>query len=405
MKLSLCMIVKDEEQSLPHCLDSAKDVVDEIVILDTGSSDRTIAIAKDYGATVAEFPWNNDFAAARNEALKHVTGDWVLVLDADEELTEEAGPHIRTAMVDDSLLVVSLIREELGAVQSPYSLTSRLFRRHPKIEFSRPYHALIDDSVMALLAAEPQWNFATLQTVAIAHTGYTQASISKKDKKARAQKAMETYLADHPDDPYVCSKLGALYTTSGQHKPGRELLERGLKTPNLDPPVAYELHYHLANAYARRNNTDQAVIHYQAAISQNIFPLLKLGALINFGSLLHIAGEYEMAQRPLGAAIQIDPSCMLAYYNLGLVFKALGNYNDAIKAYEKAIELQADYAPAYQNLGVVWFKCGKIEEGLEYFGKAIAILDTQNLLEADKLRNQLHDMGFQAPKFSVQIES
>jgi len=404
MKLSLCMIVKDEEQALPACLDSVKAVVDEIVVLDTGSSDRTMAIAQEYGATVAQFPWGNDFAAARNEALKYVTGDWVLVLDADEQLTEEAGPHIRTAMADDTLLVVSLIRQEIGAVQSPYSLTSRLFRRHEAIRFDRPYHALIDDSVIALLKAEPQWNFATLQVVALIHSGYEVKAIAQKNKQARAQAAMEAYIANHPDDPYVCNKLGALYVNSGKTKEGMALLKRGLTDVNLEPPIAYELHYHLGNAYARKRNMDKAVIHYQGAIAQNIFPILKLGALINFGALLHEAGEYEMAQRPLSAAIEIDPTCMLAYYNLGLVFKALGHYKNAIAAYEKAIELQPDYAQAYQNLGVVWFKCGNVDEALNYFGKAIALLEQTNILEADQLRRQLKEMGFEAPQFKVQLE-
>ncbi|NEQ17165.1 MAG: glycosyltransferase family 2 protein, partial [Moorea sp. SIO3E2] len=77
------MIVKDEEESLPQCLSSVKDVVDEMVVLDTGSTDRTIEVAQSYGARVYQFEWCNDFAAARNQALKYVQGEWVLVLDAD----------------------------------------------------------------------------------------------------------------------------------------------------------------------------------------------------------------------------------------------------------------------------------------------------------------------------------
>lgn len=403
MKLSLCMIVKDEEERLPACLASVQEVVDEMVILDTGSRDRTVEIAQAAGATVAHFEWCDDFAAARNVALEHVTGDWVLILDADEELNPAIAPQLRALMPEDHLLVVNLIRQELGAVQSPYSLTSRFFRRHPAIKFSRPYHALIDDSVETLRKGEPQWQIAALPQVAVIHYGYEKGEIAAKSKQKRAQVAMEKYLAEHPDDPYACNKLGALYLQINKQKSGFELLQKGLQQPDLSPAIAYELHYHLANAYAKKQDADNAVIHYQAAIATNVIPALKLGALNNIGALLYQAQQYEMAQKPLMTAIQIDPKFVMGYYNLGMTLKAQGNYKDAIKAYESAIELQPDFAPAYQNLGVTWFKCGKVQEALNYFGKAVALLEQQNLLAAEQLRREVQQMGFEIPKFDVQV--
>lgn len=93
--ISLCMIVKDEEQLLPICLNSIKDFVDEIIVVDTGSTDKTIEIAKSFGAKIFFFPWINDFAAARNESLKHATKQWILVLDADEFVDEPGKMLIR----------------------------------------------------------------------------------------------------------------------------------------------------------------------------------------------------------------------------------------------------------------------------------------------------------------------
>ncbi|MFH1624068.1 MAG: glycosyltransferase family 2 protein, partial [Pseudomonadota bacterium] len=86
--LSLCMIVRDEEDCLPHCLNSVRSIVDEIIIVDTGSTDKTIQIAKDFGAKVIQHPWKNDFAEARNVSLQHAACDWILVLDADEIIAE-----------------------------------------------------------------------------------------------------------------------------------------------------------------------------------------------------------------------------------------------------------------------------------------------------------------------------
>ena len=84
------MIVKDEENYLEQCLSSAKGLADEIIIVDTGSKDKTKEIAKKFNAKVFDFKWNDDFSAARNESLKHATKDWILVLDADESLSKES---------------------------------------------------------------------------------------------------------------------------------------------------------------------------------------------------------------------------------------------------------------------------------------------------------------------------
>src|SRR5436190_22371274 len=94
-KLSLCMIVKNESKHLANCLESVDGVVDEIIIVDTGSTDNTIEIAEKYGAKVFHYKWHDDFGAARNEALKYASGDWVLVLDADEVLSDESKDKIR----------------------------------------------------------------------------------------------------------------------------------------------------------------------------------------------------------------------------------------------------------------------------------------------------------------------
>src|SRR5207248_6049870 len=94
-RVSLSMIVKDEEANLPGCLLSVADLVDEIVVVDTGSSDQTREVARQHGARVHDFPWIDDFAAARNESLRHATGDWIFWLDADDRLNEENRQKLR----------------------------------------------------------------------------------------------------------------------------------------------------------------------------------------------------------------------------------------------------------------------------------------------------------------------
>ncbi len=394
-KLSFCAIALNEEKSLPQCLASVKDLVDEIILLDTGSRDRTVEIAESFGAKVYHFKWCNDFAAARNEALKYVTGEWVLILDADEVLTPEIASEIRLATAKEDNLVINLIRQEVGALQSPYSSVSRLFRRHPQVKFNRPYHASIDDSIQEILEREKHWEIVDLSAVAILHYGYRPEAIASLNKLNRAKTAMEGFLSTNPNDPYTCSKLGALYLQMGREKAGFKLLKQGLKSSTADAPILFELHYHLGNFYSKSSTPEKALKHYQKAISQPILPLLKIGAYNNIGSICQLSGNLAAAEKAYITALQIDPNFAFGYYNLGKIYKQKGLFTDAIELYQKAIELNPDYAFAYQNLGVVFLKIGQLPESITAFQKAIALHQNQNnLAEANKLSQKLQQMGF-----------
>jgi len=394
MNLTFCIIVKNEEKNLPRCLASVKNVVDEMVVLDTGSTDRTTEIAKEFGAKVHYFEWCNDFAAARNESLKYVTGDWVLVLDADEYLAPKIGQHIREAIKNESYILINLLREEIGAQQSPYSLVSRLFRNHPEIQFSRPYHAIVDDSITEILAKESHWEIASLPDIAVLHEGYQKGEITSKNKLERAKAAMESFFKNHPHDAYVCSKLGALYIEIDEREKGMELLLRSLQDPEIDKTILYELHYHLGIAYRQKQDNHMAKSHYQIATELNILPKIKLGAYNNLGSLLKEEGNLQEAKINYEIALQIDPNFAVAHYNRGMVLKEMGWFTEAIAAYEKAIEIDSNYAEAYQNLGVVLLKVGQVPESLETFRKAISLHEQYNPLEGRRIREVLQSMGF-----------
>jgi glycosyltransferase involved in cell wall biosynthesis len=155
--ISLSMIVKNEAQNLADCLNSVKNLAHEMIVIDTGSTDNTKEIAHSLGAKVYDYSWQENFAEARNYALEYVNTEWVLVLDADEVLNSSIIPYIQKAVTEKDHLVVNLIRHEIGALSSPYSQLSRLFRKHPDIKFSRPYHALIDDAVLSLQKNETHW--------------------------------------------------------------------------------------------------------------------------------------------------------------------------------------------------------------------------------------------------------
>ncbi|ACB52487.1 unknown [Crocosphaera subtropica ATCC 51142] len=393
-KLSLCMIVKNEEATLSKCLESVQDVVDEIVVMDTGSTDKTVEIAQKFGANIPTFEWGNDFAEARNEALKYVTGDWVLILDADEVLNKKVAPQIKEAIDKDENLVVNLVRHEIGSSQSPYSLVSRLFRKHPEVSFSRPYHAIIDDSVSELIKKESHWKIVDLPAITVFHYGYTPGAIASLDKYNRAQQAMEKFIKEHPNDPYTCSKLGALYAQIGKEKQAIKLFKQGLKSNKADTHVLYELHYHLGNLLSKQEETEKAIKHFQKAIDQPIMPPLKLGAYNNIGVVLQSMGDYKNAAQAYETTLKIDPSFITGYYNFAMTLSAMGKLADAVAIYEKLISLSPNYAAAYQNLGVVLFKLKKLPESSEAFKKAVSLYEAQNnQVAAESLRNGLKELG------------
>lgn len=394
--LSLCMIVKNEAARLAACLESVRSVVDEIVVLDTGSTDTTVDIAKQFNAVVEFHPWNYDFAEARNISLQYVTSDWVLVLDADEQLASDMGPQLRQAIeAGDNRLVINLVRQEIGAAQSPYSLVSRLFLKHPDIRFTRPYHAMVDDSVTEILSREPRWTIHDLPGTAILHDGYRAEAIANRNKLQNARLTMERYLSAHPGDPYVCSKLGALYADLDRPTYGIELLERGLKSSALNAPIAYELHYHLGIVYSKMKCVAQALHHYEQALTQPILPALKLGAYNNLGSIRQATGDLEEAKRLYEKAIAIAPTFAKGHLNLGITLKHMGQLSEAIAHYQHAITLQPDYAEAYQNLGVVLMKLGQVPQSIQSFQQAIALHENNgNGEEAQRLRDGLSSIGF-----------
>ena len=396
--LSLSMIVRNEAERLERCLASVAGFVDEMVLLDTGSTDATIAIAEACGAVVHQLPWPGDFAPARNAALQHVRGDWVLVLDADEWLLHEAREPLRQLMAQPDLLLINLLRQELGAAQSPYSNVSRLFRRHPAIHWSRPYHSMVDDSVLALLEREPHWRLADCAVPALAHDGYRPELLASGAKAQRLRQAMEADLTAHPGDPYACAKLGSLEVSEGHHARGIALLEQGLaRCPANRHPERYELLLHLAIAHAGSHPTHARQL-YRQALELPLPPRLTLAARLNLAALLR-EGD---AQSPAGLeeacalcqqATAAAPELALGWLHLGLSERRRGQLPAAITAYRAALQRDPNLAAAHQNLAVAPLLSGDVAGARAGFRQAIALLEQQGqAAAAAALRQQAGSM-------------
>ena len=375
--LSLSMIVRNEAARLEACLESVRGFVDEMVVVDTGSSDDTAAIAAACGATVHALSWPGDFAPARNSALDLVRGDWVLVLDADERLRPEARQPLRRLMDEPQALLINLLRIELGASQSPYSSVSRLFRRHPGIHWSGAYHAMVDDSVAALRRDDPQWRVLACPEPALLHDGYRPELLVDGRKARQLRQAMEAELQSRPDDPYACAKLGGLELSEGRSDRAIRLLNRGLAACGQEAIAErYELLLHLGLAEAP-SDPQRARHRYTAALDLPLDPRISLGARLNLAILELRLGNREAALSHARLVTESAPEFALGWTQLGLIQRQRGALGDAIAAYRQAIALAPEHAESHQNLAAASLLAGDISSARNGFRRAIALLAEQ----------------------------
>ncbi len=206
LDLSLCMIVKDAESELPRCLDSVVGVVDEMIIVDTGSTDRTVEVARSYGAQVFEIAWNDDFSAARNVSLDRARGRWVLVLDADEFFEPGCSQGIRDLLQDERYLGYYMpCRSPLGNSDSLEVSLLRLFRASPKVRFRYPIHEQVLEDLQAWSEKTGQ-RFGHIEDVVLHHDGYLPEVAKRKRKTERNLRLFRKAVADYPDSLYLWFK-------------------------------------------------------------------------------------------------------------------------------------------------------------------------------------------------------
>ncbi len=389
MQLSLSMVVRDEAARLERCLTSVAGFVDEMVVVDTGSQDETVAIAERLGARVEHLPWPGDFAPARNHALQAVRGEWVLVLDGDEQLLPEAIPLLRKLMAEPEALLINLLRLEEGARQAPYSSVSRLFRRHPAIQWSGAYHAQIDDSVSTLLQSEPQWRVLDCPIPALRHEGYRPELLAGSGKAERLRAAMEAELSRHPGDPYACAKLGGLEWSEGHGQRAVALLEEGLAHCGAEQTAErFELLLHLALARSAAAPA-QAADLYRQALALPLNPRVAVAAQLNLSVLLLEQGLLAEAAEQAEAATAAAPELARAWLQRGLVARQRGELQGAVEAYRQAIARDPELAEAHQNLAVACLLSGDIQGARSGFRRALSCLRLQGRsAEAEALARQ-----------------
>lgn len=298
MSISLCMIVKDEERCLARCLESVRGLVDQLVLVDTGSSDRTVEIARGWNGplVIARHEWTDDFAAARNFALQYATGDWVLILDADEWLAPGAADEILRLTAQNhpytgyELLIRNLTED--GPIEH---LALRLFARHADYHYIWPIHEQLASDGVPLVRV-------VAQNAVIMHDGYLNEVMEPKDKAARNLAIQQRLTESEPEE--------------GFHW------------------------FNLARATHVANDVPWAIACLEQAIelAKNV-PAYLSSAWVMLLALRVQQGEWDKAANELYEAESVCRFSPDYWVNRGMILAQIGQISDAVDAYTLAWDI------------------------------------------------------------------
>lgn len=300
-EISLCMIVEDEKQNLSRCLESVKDIVDEMIIVDIGSTDNTVEIAKSYGAKAYCLQWCNDFSAAMNESLKYATKDWILIMNADDEFCKEDKEKFKVLIknLDETTVYLFEIMCYIG-IQSSNNLTVNLNPRLFKNNYGYNYEGVI----------------------------YSQL-INKDHSIKEKGEFIKIY-------HYEC--LGDGLISKNKSKRNIAILEEETKK---NPQNKFN-YFNLGNEYSSISNEEKALENYYKAYEEfdettGFAPrLIERIVMSNYN-----LGHYKKALKFIENGLKYYSQCTDLYYFKGLILGIQDKPTLAIKAFEKCIEMGA----------------------------------------------------------------
>jgi tetratricopeptide (TPR) repeat protein len=234
-RLTVCLITKNEEQFLGRCLQSIQGLACQIVVVDTGSTDATVEIARNFKAEVYHLAWDDDFSAARNAALEHATGDWVLSLDADEELSPEHRQTILQELQAAGVMGYRLPIINEGRETEGCSYVPRLFRNAPGLFYVGRVHEQVFSSFEVRCK---EWGLQhILGKSLILHHGYVKEVMESRGKIARNRRLLERANQELPGEPNLVMNLGLELARSGQLEAGLEKYYEALHLMAAQPPA------------------------------------------------------------------------------------------------------------------------------------------------------------------------
>ncbi|MDB5343899.1 MAG: glycosyl transferase family 2 [Schlesneria sp.] len=358
-RLSLCMIVRNNETTIGSCLESIRPWVDEMIVVDTGSSDATADICQRLGAIVHHWAWCDDFSAARNESVRHATGEWIFWMDSDDTIPVECGQRLR--MLADSNHVANILGYVIqvhcpGPNNDTQDVTAvdhvKLFRNRPELRFEHRIHEQI---LPAIRRCGGEVAFTDIYVV---HSGADHTTQGRQRKLERDFRLLRLDLEERPDHPFVLFNLGMTHADVHQHVEAVRWLERCLQVSRMDESHVRKAYALLISSLMQLRELERAtqVCRQAADLYPNDKEILFRQAMLahELGRLQEAVELYQQVLKPSGsrhfASVDIGLSGFKARHNLALVHEDLGQYDSAETEWRSILTEQAEYAPAQIGL-------------------------------------------------------
>lgn len=371
------MIVKNEERNLNKCLNSIGDYVNEIIVVDTGSTDKTKEIAYKYTYKVYDFEWVDDFSKARNFSISKATNDWILVLDADEFLIHFDKFQVQKFMSQDEKTIGRIERienlsydEKTQEMQKARERISRLFNRK-----YYKYEGLIHEQVVPIDGIISNTGYVN---ISVDHVGYTSEEVSGKNKWERNKKLLEKSIEENPNDPYLYYNLGKVHYLTKNYADAIKMCKKAMEF-DIDYSLEYVQDLVITYGYSllslQKYEEALAILKYEPYY-KNFADYYFLIGLIEM-NIANFEEAINFFQKSAGKTEKIvGTSSYLSYYNIGVIFEVLGDYGQALSYYEKC----GTYIPASKRISEI-LKSGKIKKQIQ------ELIERGDLVKAKYLLN------------------
>lgn len=345
--ISVCMIVKNEEENLRNCLYKVKNFVDEIIVVDTGSTDSTKSIALEFTDTVYDYEWCNDFAAARNFSVSKANNDWILVLDADEYMSEFSQKNINAFINSKSNEKVVGRIERINILEDS-SGNKKYIERISRL-FNKKYFQY-EGTIHEQIVSKDSKAYNTMSVdITACHIGYTREAINKTNKLKRNMDMLIKAVENNPNEPYLYFQLG---------KTNYMMKDYVTSCPYFEKALTFQLDYRLEYVEDLIETYGYALINSSRySDAMNLKKYLKLYK--NSADFHFLLGLIYMNNAKFTQAVERFLECtklsngkmegittFLPYYNMGVIYEVLEYSKQAVEYYK----LCGEYSPAIERL-------------------------------------------------------
>lgn len=353
------MIAKDEERFIAKCIESVRAIVDEIVVVDTGSTDATKKIAGNLGASVYNYAWDDNFSNARNYAISKAKSGWLLLLDADEELDRDGHDillsYINTTPLDGAHFMVRNYTGKYSSQHYTTHIAMRLIKNNGRYHFEGEIH----EQIACEDAEDIQQRFILLDVI-LHHYGYLDDVAAEKQKRKRNMPILEKQLEQTPTEPFILFNMGNEYLSMRDYKKALEYYGSSLEnTGSRTAAFVPHLYFRMANAYENLGRyTDalkllsQAIKDYPRCVDYQYARGCLLFRLRRY-TLAIAALEKCLHAKPAPPALVFIPGCgtYRASHTLGNIYEELEDYQKALDCYNKALSYNPKYLSALYRAG------------------------------------------------------